>query len=174
MASSERENLFKQVLADSTGIILKIVRAFAPASEDRDDLFQEIVLQIWNCLPTFQGNSKATTWVYRVALNTALNWQRDERKRRKQSDFTFGTEESLDQRAPEQRDTESREMVEWLQRQLQSLGPVDRALMLMYLEGESYRAIAEVLGMSESNVGVKLSRIRQRLTDSARRAFDGL
>jgi len=174
MGSSERENLFKQVLADSTGIILKSVRAFALTAEDQDDLFQEIVMHIWSCLPTFQGNAKATTWVYRVALNTALNWQRDERKRRKHSRFTPGIEESPDPRATEERDAESREMAEWVRRQLQSLAPVDRALMLMYLEGESYRAIAEVLGMSESNVGVKLSRIRQRLTDSARRAFNGI
>src|SRR3954451_25012829 len=77
-----REEVFKRWLALHTGLIFKVARTFAPAASDRDDLVQDILLQLWRSLPRFEGKAKESTWIYRVALNTALAWHRTEHRRR--------------------------------------------------------------------------------------------
>jgi RNA polymerase sigma-70 factor (ECF subfamily) len=174
MTEAEREGVFRRVMTESRGIILNTVQAFATGIEDQDDLFQEIALHIWASTPSFRGDAKVTTWAYRVALNTALNWRRGERKRRQRGDYVPHVEQASDCPASHAAQTENQEMLAWLHRQVHLLRPVDRALMLLHLEGQTYREIADVVGMSESNVGVKLSRIKARFGDLARREFNGL
>ena len=82
MAIADHELRFRQWLGEHTGLLLKVVRSFAEGPADQDDLFQEILLQVWLSLPNFRDESKPTTWLYRVALNTALAWKRREKKRR--------------------------------------------------------------------------------------------
>src|SRR5205085_10483692 len=82
----DHELRFRQWLGEHTGLLLKVVRSFAERPADQDDLFQEILLQVWLALPNFRADSKPTTWLYRVAFNTALAWKRSEKKRRRTED----------------------------------------------------------------------------------------
>src|SRR5260370_31750211 len=82
MTAQEQETIFRRWFAEHIGLMLKVVRGCAAAPQDQDDLFQDVLLQIWSSIPAFRGESKATTWIYRVAFNTALAWRRGERRRR--------------------------------------------------------------------------------------------
>jgi RNA polymerase sigma-70 factor (ECF subfamily) len=160
MLASEQEGLFKQWLDGHKGLMFKVVRAFAATPEDQDDLFQEILMQLWLSMPSFRGEAKASTWIYRVAVNTALAWNRDERKRRRRHTVLV---REHDARVPRQDGSETQEMVDWLYGEIRKLPRMDGLLVLLYLDGLSYREMAEILGISEGNVGVKLNRIKKRL-----------
>src|SRR5208282_3051337 len=83
MTAQEQENIFRRWLDAHLGLMLKVVRGCAAAPQDQDDLFQEILLQLWSSIPAFRGDAKESTWIYRVAFNTALAWRRGEQRRRK-------------------------------------------------------------------------------------------
>lgn len=156
-----REGLFKRWLEQHTGLVFKVARAFTPRDADRDDLVQEILLQLWRSLPRFEGKAKESTWIYRVALNTALAWHRNEKKR-SAPQVQLPTIEEF----PETNDLGARErdeLVANLYIAIRRLPKVDAAIVLLYLDDLSYREMAEVLGISESNVGVKLNRARKTL-----------
>jgi RNA polymerase sigma-70 factor, ECF subfamily len=82
MSPQERENIFRRWLEQHLGLMLKVVRGCTASPEDQDDLFQDVLLQIWSSIPAFRGEARETTWIYRVAFNTALAWRRGERRRR--------------------------------------------------------------------------------------------
>jgi RNA polymerase sigma-70 factor (ECF subfamily) len=158
----DHELRFRQWLAEHTGLLLKVVRSFAEGSDDQDDLFQEILLQVWLSLPNFRDDSKPTTWLYKVALNTALAWKRGEKKRwRGQGTISISdvTVPSVGSAEAERNDR----IVEQLYAAVRALPPAKRALVVLYLDGFTYREIAEVMGISESNVGVSLNRIKKEL-----------
>jgi RNA polymerase sigma-70 factor (ECF subfamily) len=163
LPDADSESLFKSWLAEHGATVLKVARAYTLTNEDRRDLVQEILLQVWRSLPQFQGRAGALTWIYRVALNTALGWHRRERRRRVHQRPIFEVEDlpvtGLDgaQRAIHC------EVVERLHAAIRRLPRTDAALVLLYLDDMSYRQIAEVLGISENNVGVKLHRARKAL-----------
>ena len=125
---------------------------------DRDDLFQEIATQVWNSIPRFRGESTVTTWLYRVALNSALAWSRKESKHRDRMKPLEGEESALSETS---RTKDPR--LSWLYEQIARLDHVDRSLTLLLLDGLSYREMAETLGISESHVGVKINRIKNYL-----------
>lgn len=161
MSEREQKRIFEEWLAAHRGIFFKIVRAYAFTPADQDDLFQEISLQVWKSIPDFRGDAKASTWIYRVALYTALAWSRRE-KRQPDSRPLSGLEETLLSR------TEPFDpRLAWLYEQIAALEPVDRSLCLLLLDGFSYREMAELVGISESHVGVKIHRIKQRLLRSS-------
>jgi RNA polymerase sigma-70 factor (ECF subfamily) len=143
-------------------LLLKVVRSFAEGPADQDDLFQEILLQVWLSLPSFRDDSKPTTWLYRVALNTALAWKRGEKKRRgRQSALPIV---DLAARATTSVDAQRNgQIVDQLYAAIRALPLAKRALVVLYLDGFTYREIAEVVGISESNVGVSLNRIKKEL-----------
>lgn len=157
MTEREQRAIFEQWLGEHRGIFFKIVRAYAFTLPDQDDLFQEISLQVWRSIPDFRGDAKTSTWVYRVALYAALAWTRKEKKQPKTQPLA-AVEERLTIRA-EPID----ERLEWLYEQIAGLEPVDRSLCLLLLDGFSYKEMAEMVGISESNVGVKIHRIKQKL-----------
>lgn len=130
----------------------------ALSPQDREDLFQEIALQLWNSIPKFRSDAKETTWIYRVALNTAMQWNRKEKKRLS-SLIPLETKHYL---LPGN-DRYENEDLAWLYAEIRQMGNVDRSLILLYLDGVSYQEIAEILGISNSNVGVKLNRIKNKL-----------
>src|SRR6185295_15405277 len=157
--SEEAEGRFLEVLGRHEQIINKVIRIYGVNSEDRRDLFQEIVYQLWRSYESFKGESRVSTWIYRVALNTAITSLRKSKKALAQMElddqFVY---------VPASFDTADRtEQVHQLYSAIRSLGEVDRALVMLYLEELSYKEIAEVLGLTEDNVGVKLNRIKTRL-----------
>jgi RNA polymerase sigma-70 factor (ECF subfamily) len=162
MKLAEQEQLFCQWLTAHRGLLWRVVRAFASDAPDQEDLFQEILLQMWCSVPTFRGTSKESTWIYRLAFNTALVWQRGEKRRRlKHEAFTLhalGAGENSGRSEQEVR-------LECLYRAIRELPRLDASLALMLLDGLSYRAMGEVLGISENHVGVRLHRIRKQLTE---------
>jgi RNA polymerase sigma-70 factor (ECF subfamily) len=163
MEESVQRSLFRDWHREHQGITLRIARASAFTPPDQEDLVQEMWLQIWHSIPNFNGKCKASTWVYRVALNTAISWGRKEKSRREKKK---GLAESL--HMLKQPPAPRNEKLAWIYDQIRLFDPIERSLLLLHLDGLSYLEIAEILGISEKNVGVKLSRLRKTLTQRAR------
>jgi RNA polymerase sigma-70 factor (ECF subfamily) len=157
----DAETLFREWLAEHRGAVLKVARAYTVTPEDCQDLAQEILLQVWRSLPKFRGHASSTTWCYRVALNTALGWHRKERLRRTLQ-RPLPDVENL---ATPASHTPDREVVERLYAAIRRLPGAEASLVLLHLDGLSYRQMAEVLGISEGNVGVKLNRAKKALSE---------
>ena len=166
--------MFRRWLDAHLGLILKVVRGCAAAPQDQDDLFQDVCLQLWQSIPAFRGEAKETTWIYRVAFNTALAWRRGERRRREGHD-TFFKLEVLPQLQPGHTEAPpEQEIVQQLYAAIRQLPKVDTSLALMHLDGLSYTEMAEVLGISENYIGVKLNRIRKQLAEQLKGVVDEL
>lgn len=160
--TDDQQALFQRWVADHGGIVLKVARAYTLTAADCQDLTQEILLALWRSLTRFESRASPSTWIYRVALNTALAWHGKERRRRTRQHPLFDLAEVP---ARESDDTaSSRESVARLYEAIRQLPKSDAALVLLYLDGLSYRQMSEVLGISESNVGVKLNRAKKALT----------
>lgn len=157
MSEAEQRRVFETWLGEHRGIFFKIVRAYAFTPHDQDDLFQEISLQVWKSIPDFRGDAKVSTWIYRVALYTALAWNRREKKQPSTQPLA-SVEGSLTIRAQP-----VDERLEWLYEQIAELEPTDRSLCLLLLDGFSYKEMAEMIGITENNVGVRIHRIKQKL-----------
>jgi RNA polymerase sigma-70 factor, ECF subfamily len=130
---------------------------YCNGKEDKEDLFQDIVLQLWRSYPTFQGESKITTWMYRIALNSAITRVRKETKRER-----FAELDAEAFKVPAL-DGDTDENLALMYRAIRKLSQVDQALTLLYLDDCSYKEMAEVMGLSESNVGFKLNKIKAKL-----------
>lgn len=163
MLEENPESLFKNWLTEHGGAVLKVARAYTLTTVDCQDLVQEILLQVWRSLPQFQGRASPSTWFYRVALNTALGWQRKERRRQVRQQPILEVEDLPVAGLNSAQQVAQREVVERLYLAIRQLPKTDAALVLLYLDGLSYRQMAEVLGISESNVGVKLNRAKKVL-----------
>jgi len=153
------EQGFLELLNRHQKLINKVIRIYAFDSEDRRDLLQEIVYQLWKSYGSFRAESKVSTWVYRVALNTAITSLRSNKKRPEHTELNDEIIASLQF----QEATDKSEQLRQLYSAIKSLGEVDRALVMLYLEDLSYKEIGEVLGLTEDNVGVKLNRIKTKL-----------
>ncbi len=164
MPHESLELLFESWLLEHKGVVLKVARAYTFTSEDCQDLAQEILLQAWRSLPQFQGQASAATWFYRVALNTALGWRRKERRRQARQQPILAMED-LPIAGDNVQDLVQRELVERLYAAIRQLSKADAALILLYLDDMSYHEMADVLGISESNVGVKLNRAKKALVE---------
>jgi RNA polymerase sigma-70 factor, ECF subfamily len=163
LGSANHELQFRQWLSEHKGLLVKVVRSFAEGPADQDDLFQEILLQVWLSLPSFRHDAKPTTWLYRVAFNTALAWKRGEKKRWRRQD-SLSIADVAAPGVPAAEAERNERLVDQLYAAIHALPPAKRALIVLYLDGFSYREIAEVVGISESNVGVSLNRIKKELS----------
>ena len=165
MTAHEQESILRRWLDEHLGLMLKVVRGCAASPPDQEDLFQEVCLALWSSLPAFRGEARETTWIYRVAFNTALAWQRGERRRRVGHE-TFLKFEVSPQVHPSHADAlPEQEIVAQLYAAIRQLPPVDASLALMHLDGLSYQEMVEVLGISENYIGVKLNRLRKQLAE---------
>lgn len=158
MTAKERE--FSKLIDDNQGLIIKVSRLYTNTLEDEEDLFQEIVLQLWRSYDTFKGNSKISTWMYRVALNTAITIFRKKKK-------SPETDELLDfhQKKILEDDDEKYQQISALYRNIKLLPKVERAIVTMYLDDLPYRDIAGNLGISEVNARVKMNRLKKVLKE---------
>ena len=173
MLASERHRLFTQWLGEHKGLMFKVVRAYADCPEDQDDLFQEILLQVWSSIPAFQGKAKVSTGIYRVALNTALVWKRGQkRKRKKHRSVTMDLDEASATRQCSSDSLTQKQVVKQLYEAIRRLPKIDSSLVFMYMDGLGYDEMAEVLGISKSNVGVKLNRAKKQLAQLLKGLID--
>jgi RNA polymerase sigma-70 factor (ECF subfamily) len=165
VTESERDDLFRQWLAEHQGILVKIARARVATADDQEDLFQEMLLQLWLSIPRFRGDSKASTWIYRVALNTSLAWDRSHRRYRDRVRTLAAPSEVVDLNDGTSRHDHVAE-IDRLYAAIRTLPKVDASIVLLHLEGLSYREMADVLGITLSNVGVRLNRAKKRLLEA--------
>ena len=152
------ETIFKQWLGEHQGLLYRVVRAYGNTAADQDDLFQEICLQLWLSIPRFEGKAKVSTWIYRVALNTAAGIAAKKTRRKHRDRFiTVAPQQQAGDSQP------SQEIIERLYEAIRKLSKVDTSIVLMHLDGLGYDEMAQILGISESNVGVKLNRAKKQL-----------
>ena len=152
-------------LGEHGSSVVKVARAYTLTGDECQDLAQEILLQAWRTLPNFQGKASAVTWFYRVALHTAMNWHRKDRQRRIRQRPLLEVQALATAESGSAEQVLHRETVEQLYKAIRQLPKADAALVLLYLDELSYAQMAEILGISESNVGVKLNRAKKLLSE---------
>lgn len=153
------EKEFLQIIKKNQGIIHKVCNIYCDDQDDRDDLFQEIVAQLWKSFPTFREESKFTTWMYRVALNTAITSFKKTKRRPDQNRLTYENFQVKD----ENYDTETEEEIKNLHRAVAQLTGVEKSIVLLFLENKKYEEIAEITGITQNYVRVKMNRIKKKL-----------
>lgn len=158
------EETFKNIVAEHNGILYKIARSYAAEKVDFDDLYQEILIQLWKSFNRFEGKAKLSTWIYRVALNTALTFTKKKKRGPQLSEVNSWVinkiDESVEDLAYEQ---EQQQRIDLLYACINELAKDERALILLHLEGKSYEESAEIMGITSNYVGVKIIRIKKRL-----------
>jgi RNA polymerase sigma-70 factor (ECF subfamily) len=167
MTVGEQKKIFNEWLSKHKGLVFKVTRSYATIRDDRDDLFQEIAIQLWNSIPGFRKESKASTWIYKVALYTAMGWSKKQRKHAANKD---DLSERIHVLRPQ--DETQDNPLNWLYDQINQLEKVDRSIILLVLDGFSYKKISSMLGISENHVGVKVHRIKKSLTELSKKFND--
>ena len=163
MTDKRQKDQFLDILEKNIGIIIKIARAYSRTLHDKEDLINDITLELWKSFARFKGGSKISTWIYRVALNTSMNY-----KRKKEKDKLF----FLD-------DLKEFESLNWLNEQQDSshsdilylcideLNDLNKAIILLYLDGNSHEEISDITGISKTNVGTRIGRIKEQIKNLA-------
>lgn len=153
------EKEFIEMINTHRGILYKVCNLYCNDPEDKKDLFQEMVLQLWRSIKTFRKDSQVSTWMYRVALNTAItNFRKESRKPER-----FGISES-ELQIPDISDLALQsENLSLLKQAIDQLNAIEKAVIMLYLDEKSYEEIAGILGVTRSNVGVKINRIKIKL-----------
>ena len=155
MAHLQQE--FLEKIENHKGMIFKISKMYVDNQDDREDLYQEIVFQLWKSYQKFEGKSQFSTWLYRVSLNTALTFLKNE-KRKPDNAFLHENLELAEE------ETQQKEIqIDFLYKAVQELNPIEKALIFLFLEGQSHKEIAQNLGISEVNARVKLNRTKEKL-----------
>ncbi len=149
------ETIFLKEIATHKGIILKVVNLYADDQEDRKDLYQEIVYQCWKASPTFKGDAKFSSWLYRISLNVSLTHL----NKTKKHIHLKGTATTVEYFEPQ----ELSERADRLYRAIRQLNEIERGLIMLHLEGYSHEDISEITGITKNNTGVRLHRIKEQL-----------
>ena len=169
MTEKDQKQIFDDWLSLHKGLIFKIARAYAFSVMDQDDLFQEIIIQVWHSVPAFRGESSVTTWLYRISLNTAIKWTKKERKHY-QADALDNVQHILQEER-----MQIDERLTWLYEEIHQLDEIDRSITLLLLDGFSYKEMAIIVGITESNVGLKINRIKKQLiAKSKKQEYHGI
>ncbi len=156
----EQNTQFSAWLDQHAAVLHHVANGFAEGA-DRHDLMQELMLAVWRAIPVYRSGAQASTFIYRVAHNTALTWRRTQKNYRERID-RFGAQVATDPATDSRREHETLEHVYAAIRQLP---PLDRSLILLHLDGVDYAGIAGIHGLTETNVGARLTRLRQKLTN---------
>lgn len=153
---------FLVIIREHQNLIYKICRSYCSDAEKRNDLQQEIFLQLWNSLEKYDGRVKMSTWIYRISLNTAISFYRNDKKH---SAGKTEIDESLITLSYSESAAEQDERIALLYRFINQLNNFDKALILLYLDDKSHEEMAEILGITKTNVGTKISRIKKTLKE---------
>lgn len=159
----EQENQFLTVLEAHKGILYKVANAYQQNHEERADLIQEMTLQLWKSFKNYNGSAQYSTWIYRIVLNVAISYYRREQTRKKHVttkpvDFMHYIAEDTNI------DQEMNQRMAVLNNCIRAFKPIDRALVLLFLDDKPQAEIAQVMGISVTNVSTRLYRIRQKLS----------
>ena len=157
--NKELEHSFVTELQDNQNIVHKVCTLYTNDKESHNDLFQEITIQLWKAYPKFRGESKFSTWMYRVALNTAITLYRKSKRRIDTQDY----ESVIFKIKADEYDETEEQQLKLMYKAVRQLGDIDKALVFMYLEDKNYTEIAETLGITEVNARVKMNRIKTKL-----------
>lgn len=160
MTATDRDSQFRELLERHRGIVFKVANSYARSTQDREDLAQEIAAQLWRAFPKYDGARTFSTWMYRVALNVAISHLRE---RSRYEDHHETLDAAIHDVATNDAESDEDARVRELYRCIARLNPLDRALLILYLDERSQREIAEILGISESNVATKIGRLKARL-----------
>ena len=152
------EAAFVQLIKDNRGILLKVSNVYSNTYEDQKDLYQEIVFQLWKSFDSFRGDAKISTWVYRIALNTSISNLRKQKRKGEQVSMPFELYNMADEE-----DRVLQERMAVVNEHIQKLNVVEKGLILLHLEGKNYEEIAAITGFTPTNVGTRLTRIKQKL-----------
>lgn len=144
---------FLEMIRQNEGIIFKVTSFYTDNEHPISDLYQEVVLNLWKAYPSFRGESKYSTWIYRIALNTCVSFFRRSKKSVEYVDISMDVPEVAD----------NSEQIQELYRLINCLGKIERALVLLYLDDKPYKEIADIMGLTVTNVATKLSRIKEKL-----------
>jgi RNA polymerase sigma factor (sigma-70 family) len=160
MDNQKLQTDFIELIENNKKMIYKVSHMYCDSIIDKKDLFQDIISNLWISYPTFQNKSKISTWIYRVSLNTAITWFRYYTKQSRSIEYT-----NLIPNLADETDSTGAELYDQLYSAINSLGKIDKAVMLLLLDEYSYEEIAEIIGISKTNVATKISRIKLRLRD---------
>lgn len=158
MNESELKEKFISTFEKNIGIVLKIARAYTNTTQDREDLINDIALQLWKAYPSFKGDSKISTWIYRIALNVSMNY-----KRSKKTDFLFLIDSNQFDKLLWLQEKEDNEQTNLLYECIDELSDYNKAIIILYLDGHSHEEICMITGISKTNVGTRISRIKDQL-----------
>lgn len=153
------EKEFLQIITENQGIIHKVCSIYCDSEEDRRDLFQEILVQLWKSFSSFRNESKFSTWMYRVALNTAITSFKKDKRQPDKSGIPY---ENL-QLAVEVYDTTTEDQIKMLNKAVSQLTGIEKSIILLFLEDKKYEEIAEITGITQNYVRVKMNRIKKKL-----------
>ncbi|HLO52716.1 MAG TPA: sigma-70 family RNA polymerase sigma factor [Saprospiraceae bacterium] len=159
MDKQEQQHLFESIIEQHKGILFKVAHAYCLDEEDRQDLIQEMMIQIWQSIHKYDEQYKISTWLYRISLNVAISFYRKSSTRaKKYIELNEQTVEALDEDK-----SENERQLKLLEHFISELKEIDKALLILYLEDKSHAEIAEIVGISVSNVGTKIGRIKENL-----------
>ena len=151
---------FERVISENAGMINKLCRVYTFDHDEYEELFQEMLIQVWRSLGNFRGEAKLSTWIYRICINCALSFRAKAVRHKKRFETLDG--KSFIGPSPDTADDDQREK---LYRAIRELKPVDRAIVSLFLDDRSYEETAEILGMSKTNVATRLMRLKRNLME---------
>ena len=154
----DKKKLFIKAIQENEGLIYKVATFYTNDKDDRDDVVQEIIYSLWKSFESFKQNSSLSTWMYQVAMNVAIFHL----KRRKKAATTIPIDIAL-LNSPESISDNFEEKLKILQEHIRDLNLLDKGIVMLYLESKSHEEIAQIIGISKTNVGTKLSRIKEKL-----------
>ena len=159
MNQKEQREYFRDIIEQHKGILFKVARAYCLNEDDRQDLIQEMMIQIWQSINRFNNQIKISTWLYRISLNVAISFYRKNMARANKNTMLNEQTEQM----PTDDKAEEDQQLNLLEQFISELKEIDKALMILYLEDKSHAEIAEILGMTVSNVGTKIGRIKDKI-----------
>lgn len=163
MTENRQKDLFLDIIEKNIGIILKISGAYTNSVHDREDLINDITLELWKSFGRFRGDSKISTWIYRVAINTSMNFNR----KKKSDKLYFPADLKLFESPIWVTELPDSSHSEILYQCIDELNQLNKAIIMLYLDGNSHDEISEITGISKTNVGTRISRIKEQIKNLA-------
>ena len=161
-----KEAIFTDLIREHQGLLFKVTSIYTDNKQDQEDLFQEVVYQLWKYFDSFRNESKITTWMYRVAMNTAIT----NLKKNKRRPDSISIVDTVIKESETLKDDIYEERLRLLYQYLNKLNTLDKGLIFLLLEGKSYKEIAEITGLEASNVGTRISRVKKKLKTNLKKS----